>query len=364
MTRAAEAFISTSALRHNLERINQTAPQSKITAIIKANGYGHGIVRVAQALEQRVAAFGVASIEEALTLRESGIAQNIILLAGFFEPGELQIISNYKFSMAIHSQSQIDILERVTVSMPIPVWLKIDTGMHRLGVPAAMAENLWRRLMACSAVAKPIGFMTHLASADDLSSQQTQEQLECFKNAVGHLPGERSIANSAGLLAWTQTRSHCIRPGLALYGVSPFAETTATHYGLQPVMTLRSRLMAINLYKQNDSIGYNATWTCPEDMPVGVVAIGYGDGYPRHAKIGTPVLIRGVRVPLVGRVSMDTICVDLRPCPSAEVGDSVTLWGQGLPVEEIAHSANTIPYELLCKVTPRVKFVEENSSTC
>ena len=369
MTRAAQAQINLHALRHNLRRAREAAPQSRVMAMVKANGYGHGMVRVARALVDAAHvdagaadALGVASIDEAIMLRDAGITSPITLSAGFFEPAELMLIQQHGFDVVIHHPAQLAILETTSLAVPITVWLKVDSGMHRLGFAPEKVPEIWRRLAACRSVRGPVRLMTHLASADDLASPQTQQQLACFNLAATGIAAERSIANSAAILGWPQTHddpfAHWVRPGIMLYGVSPFINGTAADYNLKPVMTLTSQLIAINHYKKGDAIGYAASWVCPHDMPVGVVAMGYGDGYPRHAVSGTPVLVNGKRVPLIGRVSMDMLSVDLSSQPQVHIGDAVTLWGEGLPVEEVARCASTIPYQLLCGVTQRVKFVE------
>jgi len=248
-------------------------------------------------------------------------------------------------------------LERAPSDIPVVAWLKIDTGMHRLGFAPEAAAAAYARLRDCRAVAGPPRLMTHLANADDRADAYTEDQLARFDTATADLTGPRSIANSAGLLGWSAAQRDWVRPGIMLYGVSPFSDTEAGALGLRPVMTLHSELIAVNHYRRGDAIGYGGTWACPEDMPVGVVGIGYGDGYPRHAVSGTPVLLNGRTVELVGRVSMDMICVDLRTQPRARVGDPVVLWGQGLPVEVVADHASTIGYELLCSVTQRVTLV-------
>ncbi len=377
--RAAEVCIDLAALRHNLARVREVAPQCRVMAMVKANGYGHGMVRVARTLaDASVDAVGVASIDEAITLREAGITTPVTLLEGFFETAELTLIQRHDFDVVIHHPAQLAILEATPLAIPIRVWLKIDSGMHRLGFAPEKVADAWRRLTACRSVRGPVRLMTHLASADDLASPQTQQQLACFDVATTGMAAERSIANSAAILGWPQTHrdlSHMwVRPGIMLYGVSPFMSSTAAAPGilphvafahpcaadhdLRPVMTLTSRLIAINHYRKGDAIGYAASWVCPHAMPVGVVAMGYGDGYPRHAVSGTPVLVNGQRVPLIGRVSMDMLSVDLSSQPQACIGDGVTLWGEGLPVEEVACWANTIPYQLLCGVTQRVRFAE------
>lgn len=359
MTRAAQAQINLHALRHNLQRVREAAPQCRIMAMVKANAYGHGMVRVARALvDAGTDALGVASIDEAMMLRDAGIAVPITLLEGFFEPAELMLIQQHTLDVVIHHPAQLAILEATPLATPITVWLKVDSGMHRLGFAPEQAPQVWQRLTACRSVRPPVRLLTHLASADDLASPQTPQQLACFNAATAEIKADRSIANSAAILGWPQTHDGWVRPGIMLYGASPFINDTAMAHDLKPVMTLTSQLIAINHYKKGDAIGYAASWVCPHDMPVGVVALGYGDGYPRHAVSGTPVLVNGKRVPLIGRVSMDMLSVDLSGQPHTYIGDAVTLWGEGLPVEEIARCASTIPYQLLCGVTPRVKFIE------
>lgn len=357
MIRPVEARINLGALQHNLDVMRRTAASSQCMAIIKANGYGHGMVRVARALTN-ADGFGVASFEEALGLRDAGVAQPITLLSGFLEAPELPLIARHALTVTVHHRFQVEMLERTRLDAPLRVWLKIDTGMHRLGVPLDEARALWQRLNALAWVDKPIGLLTHFACADDRDNHMTLEQIARFDAATEGLPGARSLANSAGTIGWQHARRDWVRPGIVLYGVSPFAQMSGAQFGLRPVMTLTSRLIAINQVKRGEAIGYGATWTCPEDMAVGIVAMGYGDGYPRHAAPGTPVLVGGQRVPLIGRVSMDSLYVDLRRHPAAAIGDPVILWGEELPVEEVAAAAGTIPYELLCKVTGRVKFGE------
>ena len=359
MSRAAWAQINLSALRLNLQQVRRRAPNTRVAAMIKANGYGHGSVRVARALDG-ADAFGVASIDEALELRSAGITQRIVLLEGVSEVAELQQVQQERLDIVVHHESQLQLLHHATpnAASPMQVWVKLDTGMHRLGFPPADFSSVLQRLRKCAGLAPEMILMTHLASADERSSNVTMQQIACFETYTHAQQCARSMANSAGILAWPPAHYEWVRAGLMLYGISPFPDTHAAQEGLQPVMTIKSKLIAINHFKQGDRIGYGGTWTCPQDMPVGVVAFGYGDGYPRHAASGTPVLLNGQRVELVGRVSMDMITVDLRSQPHAQVGDPVVLWGQGLPVEEIAQCAGTIPYELVCGITQRVRVVE------
>lgn len=355
MTAAACVHLDLAALRHNLQRARALSAGSRIMAVIKADAYGHGIHRAAQALAE-ADALAVARIEEALELRHAGIDMPIVLLEGVFGASDLQAAAAHRLQVVVHHQFQLEMLEQATLAQALDVWLKIDTGMHRLGIPLPQVDDVWRRLQACAQTAS-VRLMTHLASADELHSPQTPQQLANFSAVTAGMQAERSMANSAGLLAWPDSHGDWVRPGIMLYGASPFAERSAADLGLQAVMSLRSRVIAINQITAGEPIGYGASWSCPETMPVGVVACGYGDGYPRHAVVGTPVRIGDHLVPVIGRVSMDTICVDLRGCPAA-IGDEVTLWGQGLPVDVVASHASTIPYELLCGITRRVQAVE------
>jgi alanine racemase len=358
MTRAASAIINLSALQHNLQRAKTAAPKSQQFAVIKANGYGHGLVHVAQALND-ADGFGVASVEEALELIAAGIKQPLLLLEGFFQSDELDLILQHDLQIVVHHEQQLAALEvisskHITSDKTITVWLKVDTGMRRLGFGPAETEDAYQRLMKCDIVKKPVRLMTHLANADDMHNKTTQQQIELFKTVLDTETVERSIANSAGILGWMGSVSDIARPGILLYGVSPFLNETGADRGLLPVMTLRSELIAIKQCQKGDAVGYGGDWVCPQDMLLGIVGIGYGDGYPRHAREGTPVLVDGNRVPLVGRVSMDMIFVDLREYREAQVGSDVVLWGENLPTEEVAVSASTIAYDLFCGVTSRV----------
>ncbi|MCO6441807.1 MAG: alanine racemase [Nitrococcus mobilis] len=353
MTRLARATVDLGALRHNLAVARQSAPGARVIAVLKANGYGHGLLQAAAALAQ-ADAFAVSCMTEASRLRLAGYRHRIILLAGYFERDELPLFDRYALDPVIHAEWQMALLERSALYRPLDVWLKVDTGMHRLGFPAGQVREVYQRLRSMPSVAS-IRFMTHLARADNRRDPTTRVQLEAFEAACQGLPGERSIANSAATLAWPQTHAQWVRPGIMLYGCSPFIDGLESP-ALRPVQTLEARLLAINYHRQGDLIGYGGIYACPETMPVGVVSIGYGDGYPRHAPSGTPLLVAGREVSLVGRVSMDMLCVDLRSAPHARVGDPVVLWGEDLPVERVAERCGTIAYELLCKLTSRVQF--------
>jgi alanine racemase len=324
--------------------------------MVKANAYGHGIVRAGQALS-KADALGVACIEEGMMLREAGVTQPICLMEGLFHKNELALADQHRFTLIVHHLPHVEMLENADVKEPLSVWLKINTGMHRLGIPADQLSNIHQRLSLAAAVKKPIGLMTHFAEADMQESPATKKQIDLFKQLTANLPGPRSLANSAGILAWKEAQADWVRPGLMLYGASPLPSTTGLDFDLQPVMTLASQLIAITTVKKGEKVGYGGTWSAPEDMRVGVVGVGYGDGYPQQAQNGAPVLVDGVECSLVGRVSMDMLTVDLRKHPNAKIGSSVTLWGKGLPVERVAKHCHTSAYEILTRMTPRPKVI-------
>lgn len=355
-----QATIDLAAVRHNFSRARAAAPNSKIIAVIKSNAYGHGMFSIAKALD-KADALGLARMEEAVRLRQAGFQQQLVVLEGFMGSEELEAASHYQIELVVNSQEQLAQLESARLDQPVTCWLKVDSGMHRLGFPLGEAAEAHRRLAACASVRAPLRLMTHLANADDLQDSATEQQLKRFLPLISELGGEVSIANSAGLIGWSQTHYDWVRPGIMLYGASPLLDGRGRQHDLKPVMTLSTRLIAVNQCLAGDTIGYGGSWRCPQAMPIGVAAIGYGDGYPRHASSGTPVLVNGRRVALIGRVSMDMITVDLRTQPQAKVGDPVTLWGDGLPAEEIAEAAGTISYQLFCGVTQRVKFCEKIS---
>jgi alanine racemase len=365
VSRATGAVINLSALRHNLHRVRELAPHSRVMAVVKANAYGHGIAVVARALSESDA-FAVACLEEALEIRRAGLLHPIVLLEGVFSAEELEAAASNGCELVVHDASQLELLEASHLPHNLGVWLKIDSGMHRLGFPPAQARALWERLGKAHAVRHPVRLMTHLACADETTSPRTRQQMETFAAATSGIHTERSIANSAGILAWPESHADWVRPGILLYGVSPFAGRSGSQEGLIPAMTMGTTLISVQQVSEGEAVGYGGTWVAPENMRIGIAAIGYGDGYPRHAPSGTPVLVNDVRTSLLGRVSMDMIAVDLRGLPEAETGDSVVLWGPELPIEEIARAAGTIPYELLCGVTQRVKYsvvAEDATST-
>lgn len=341
MIRAARVHINLSALRHNFAVARQAANKTRLMAVIKADAYGHGMLEVARALVD-ADGFAVASVGEGAMLRAAGIAQPILVLQGAQHRGQLQQAVEAGLMLCVHQSAQIDDLHALQGRWP-KLWLKLDTGMGRLGFAPAELDDLLRRLgKRCQSI------MMHFANADRPEDPRNAHQFLTFRAAMNRSGHACSAANSAALLALPETRLDWARPGIMLYGVSPFAAAHATTRDLRPVMTLAAPLIAINHHQRGDQIGYGGGYICPQAMRVGVVAIGYGDGYPRHAVAGTPVLVNGVECPLIGRVSMDMLTVDLRACSDAKLGSEVTLWGQTLPVERVADKAGTIAYELLC----------------
>ncbi|WP_162047506.1 alanine racemase [Vibrio taketomensis] len=354
--KAATAHVDLAALQHNIQQLKLVAPQSKIMAVVKANGYGHGLVQIAKHATE-AGAYGVARIEEALQLRAAGIVNPILLLEGFYSPGDLPVLVTNNIQTVVHCVEQLEALENTQLETPVRVWLKIDSGMHRLGVRPEQLEEFISRLKACDNVAKPLRYISHFACADELEKATTHEQIELFRSLTDGCAGERSLAASAGVLAWPNSHLDWVRPGIIMYGVSPFADKTAAELGFRPVMTLKSHIIAVREVKQGESIGYGGVWTSERDTKVGVIAIGYGDGYPRTAPNGTPVFVNGRKAPIAGRVSMDMLTVDLGPDATDKVGDEAILWGKELPSEEVAAHIGTIAYELVTKLTPRVDMV-------
>lgn len=360
MSRPTQITIDLAALRHNLNQIRRIAPNCSVLAMVKSNAYGHGLERIALALPD-AEALGVACLEEGMQLRNAGVKNSIVLVEGLFREDELPKAVANNFTLVVHHLDQVEMLEKNPDIHPIKIWMKIDTGMHRLGFDPCDVEQVHKRLMNCSAVQKPIGLMTHFAESDSIDKIPTQNQLDLFNEITKNLVGPKSLANSGGILGWPSAHGDWVRPGIMLYGASPFAFRHGSEFDLKPVMTFSSELIAIHNLKKGERVGYGGTWTCTEDMRVGVVAMGYGDGYPWHARNGTPMLVNGQQCPLIGRVSMDMINVDLRTQSHAKVGDPVILWGSDLPVEIVAAHSNTIGYELLTRITQRVRVVTVTS---
>ncbi len=357
----ARAVIKLGALRHNLLVIRERAPGCKVMAVIKANAYGHGMLEVARALSD-ADSLAVARMTEAQSLRVVGIDAPIVILEGVFDSEELDVAVSSEFEIVVHCVEQLDLLEQLDAGR-LTVWLKFNTGMNRLGFPVAEAAVLIDRARACKTIAD-LRLMTHLANADDREDPKTAEQLGLFDTVTEGFDGEISIASSPGLFGWPEMSNTGIwvRPGIALYGISPFDNTTGQDLGLRPVMQLESRLIAVKAIKAGETVGYGGCWEATEDSVIGIVAAGYADGYSRFLPSGTPVVVNDRRVPLAGRVSMDMIAVDLGPGAPDKFGDPVLLWGEGLPVEEVANHAGTIPYQLVCGVLNREpsEFTDES----
>jgi alanine racemase len=353
VTPLIRAVIDTAALRSNLETIRARAPRSKVMAVVKANAYGHGLIMTAAALPHSDA-FAVARLEEGIRLRESGIAQPIILLEGVFNAEQLLDAAVHRFELIVHDPLQVALLEAFRGAFRFTVWAKIDTGINRLGFRPEDFPGALARLRALSTPVHELRVMTHLARADEREVAMTTEQVARFHAATGTLGLATSIGNSAGIFGWADAAGDWVRPGLALYGISPFADVRGAQLGLKPVMTLESAVIGLRRVPRGESVGYAGAWTAQRDSRIAILAGGYGDGLLRSLKDGSPVLIDGHRAPLVGRVSMDMIAVDVTDLPEPHVGTRCLLWGPGLPVEEVASHAGTISYEMLCGVRQRV----------
>ena len=348
------ALIDLQALRHNYQLAREVTG-AKALAVIKADAYGHGAVRCAQALEAQADGFAVACIEEALQLRAAGIAAPILLLEGFFEADELPLIVEHDFWCVVHSLWQLDAIEHAKLASPIHVWLKLDSGMHRVGLHPSDYKAAYQRLQASANVSK-IVLMSHFARADELGCTRSEEQLAVFQAARADLSAEVSLRNSPSVLGWPTMPSDWVRPGLMLYGTTPFEHAHALASRLQPVMTLESKVICVRELPAGEPVGYGARFITPTPMRIGVVAMGYADGYPRQAPTGTPVLVAGQRSQLLGRVSMDMLCIDLTNVPQAGLGSTVELWGKNILASEVAEKAETIPYQIFCnlKRVPRL----------
>lgn len=353
MSRLIRAVIDTHALHHNLNVVRARAGRARVIAVVKANAYGHGLASAALALQQ-ADALAVARLEEGLALRAAGITTRIVLLEGVFAASQLEDAAHEQLDLVVHDQLQIELLEQTGAAGRFALWVKIDSGMNRLGFapgdfPAALA-----RIARLAPAARELRLMTHLACANERNNAATEAQLARFHAATQGLGYEISIANSAGLFGDVPLGCQWVRPGIALYGASPFEDTSAAALDLLPVMTLMSSVIAVRRVSRGESVGYGGAWTAARDSVIAIVAAGYGDGVPRSFASGTPVLINGERAPVAGRVSMDMLGVDVTALGLVHVGDPAVLWGAGLPVEEVARHASTIPYELLCSVSQRV----------
>ena len=368
MTRIIRARVDSAALRHNLGVIRRAAPDSRVMAVVKANAYGHGLVPTALALSD-ADSFAVARLEEGLQLRSAGVVQPIVLLEGVFSAEQLAEAARQGFELVVHDPLQLTLLEGYAGTHRFTLWVKIDTGMNRLGFRPEDFPRAYERLRALAVPALEIRVMTHLARADETDCEMTCEQVARFQALLPlhvPLPGRRredradrgrfvtSIGNSAGTLGWADARGDFVRPGLALYGVSPFANKIATDLGLLPVMSLETTVIALRRVPRGETVGYGGAWRAERDSVIAILAAGYGDGVPRHLVSGAPVWVAGHIARLAGRVSMDMIAVDVTDQPGVLVGSPALLWGRALPVEQVAAAAATLPYELLCGVSQRV----------
>lgn len=349
------AEISRQALRHNLKRVKELAPDSKVMVMLKANAYGHDAVEVAKTLSS-ADAIGVARINEALTLHDAGIKTPIVLMEGCFNQAELLKAAECQFEVVVQNPLQFEHLINLKMDdSTIKVWLKLETGMHRVGVAADKVSEMVDALKVCSHVNDDLTLVSHFACADEPAAEQNQIQLATFKNITKDMPVQRSAANSAAILALPESHFNWVRPGLMIYGSSPLADKTPQECGLIPAMKMTTQVIAVNDINPGDYVGYGATWQASEKTRIAVIAMGYGDGYPRHAKNGTPILINGKRYPMAGRVSMDMLTVDIGLQDEVGIGDLVELWGPNLPAEEVAEHAGTISYEMFCNLANRVK---------
>ena len=358
MPRPIRATIRSSALAENLRLARSRAEGAKIWAVVKANAYGHGVMRAVEALAG-TDGYAMLDFEEAIRIRLAGENKPILMLEGFFTPQDLPLLAQYRLTPVIHTWEQVEILEKTQLAAPTDVYLKLNTGMNRLGFTVDRVARAWSALQAQPAV-RSVTLMTHFADADGTSG--VRGQLDWFNDMVRPLEGAedspRSFANSAALLRYPESCGTWVRPGIMLYGCSPFADLSAEELGLRPAMTLTSEIIAVQALHAGERVGYGFTYEAAGEMTIGIVACGYADGYPRHAPSGTPVLVDGHRTRTIGRVSMDMICVDITDIPTAHVGTSVTLWGEGLSADEVAAAAGTVSYELLCALAPRVPVVE------
>ena len=352
MPRPIQVHIDLSALEHNLQ-VARRATRARIMAVIKAAAYGHGLLRAAEAL-RAADGFALLDVNEAVTLREAGFSQTILLLEGVFTRDDLLLAAEYELACVIHNSQQIAMLDAYPRRGNLQVWLKVNSGMNRLGFAPQGVSAALEKLKAHPAV-RDITLMTHFSSADEVTGVAVQ--LDAFNALAAPYRMARSLANSAALLRYPATHADWVRPGIMLYGASPFADTSAQQLGLKPVMTLRSEIISVRELMAGERVGYGGLFRAESAMRIGTVACGYADGYPRHAQTGTPVLVEGRRTRTLGRVSMDMLSVDLSALPNAGVGGRVTLWGAELPVDEVAHAAGTIGYELLCALASRVPAV-------
>lgn len=357
MSRPAQAIVDLAAIRHNYQLAQQLAPRARALAVVKANAYGHGSVAVARTLEPLAPALAVACIEEALELRQAGLSKPIVLLEGAFAAEEVRIAAAQNFWLVASGAEQVNMIAAAGLTQPLTVWLKADSGMHRLGLSGQALQDAYQRLKSLPLVRDEVVIATHFAAADELDSSYTQQQLDNFATLTAGLNAPVSLANSAAIMAWPEAHGDYTRPGIMLYGASPFLQPHPRAATLQPVMTLQSAVISVRTIDVGETVGYGRSWTAQRRSTIATVAIGYGDGYPRQTPNGTPVWINGQRAPLAGHVSMDMITVDVTDLESVKVGDKVELWGAHISLNEVAQRVGTISYELVTRMpsrTPRI----------
>lgn len=354
MSRSTVARIYPRHLLHNAAQVRHAAPASRIMACVKADAYGHGLIAVANCLERTVDGFAVACLEEALALRDGGIRKAVLLLEGPQSPREIHDATAAGLTVCLGAWHQLEWLEQASLSTPLSCWLNIDTGMHRLGFSPGQVAEAAQRLLACPGAQRKWVFATHFARAGEPENESNRQQLQCFDAAREGLPGRQSLANSAAILAMPESHRDWVRPGYMLYGGSPFAERSHRELQLKPVMELSAAVIALRDIATGEPVGYGGRWVAQRPSRIATVAAGYGDGYPRHARNGTPVLLEGKRLPLAGTVSMDMLTVDVTDHPAVKIGSRAVLWGDNPGVDEVATHADTIGYELLAALPARV----------
>ena len=345
--RPLKAFINQASLRHNLDTVKQLAPNSKIMSVVKANGYGHGLINVARGLSESDG-FAVLSLNEAIDLREHGFEQDILLLEGAFEAYEISIAAKMHFNLVVHNLHQLQMIEKLKLNRPLDIHFKINTGMNRLGFNPQEAKEILKTLQNKSHF-KSITLMTHFATADE--PRGVDWQLSVFDDIAKPFNFSRSVANSASIVNFKKTHLDWVRPGIMLYGASPIMGHKSSTLNIKPVMQLKSKIIAIQNLSKNDSVGYGESFKAKKDMRIAVVACGYADGYPRHAPTGTPVCVEGKKTSTVGRVSMDMLYIDVTYIPHASISSDVELWGEHVPVDDVAEKSGTVGYELLCAIS-------------
>ena len=352
LTRLTTLCVDLDAIKSNARYAKRCASDTRLLACVKAGAYGHGMAQIARALVSESDAFGVASLDEALVLKKAGINTDILLLEGCFSSEELVDAAAAGLWIVVHSSYQLEQLRNVKVKQPLKVWLKMDTGMHRLGFSPEEYAEAYASLAGLEAVGE-IVHMTHFACAEELDNPLTESQMNTFASACGDLPGKRSLANSAAILSWKQSHQDWVRPGLMLYGVSPFSSAEDCDQYLEPAMVFTSTIIALKDVLKGEGVGYNQAWVASRDSRIAVAAVGYGDGYPRNTANGTAVLVDGVRARSVGHVAMDMMLIDVTDIPKIGVGAKVELWGKNLSIAEVAQHSGYSPYELMTRVTER-----------